>query len=106
MDNCIFCNIIARKLPGTFLYQNDDLVVFKDINPQAPVHWLVVSKKHIPELVDADDALLAKMLSIAKKIIKDEHITGYRIVNNGKGAAVIDHIHMHVLGKVDKFRKL
>lgn len=106
MDDCIFCKVISGTLPGTFLYKDDDTVVIKDIHPQAPVHWIVMPKKHVPELVKADDALLAKMLGTVKKIIKDEHIANYRIIANGKGAALIDHLHIHVLGNIDKFRKL
>jgi len=106
MDECIYCQIISGKLPGTFLYKDDDVVVIKDIHPQAPVHWAVVSKKHVPEFIEADDALLVKMLAVIKKIIKDEHIINYRLVNNGKGAALINHVHIHVLGQVEKFRKL
>ncbi|MBI2405074.1 HIT domain-containing protein [Candidatus Gottesmanbacteria bacterium] len=106
MDNCIFCQVISGKLPGTFLYKDDDVVVIKDIHPQAAVHYLVISKKHVPELVEADDALLMKVMSTVKKIIKEHHIANYRIVNNGQGAALIDHMHVHVLGSIDKFRKL
>lgn len=106
MDDCIFCQVIAGTIPGTFLYKDDDVVVFKDINPQAPVHWLVVSRKHVPEYKDADDDLLLKMLQVVKKIITEQNIQNYRIVNNGKGAAVVDHVHIHVLGQIDKMRKL
>ncbi len=106
MDDCIYCQVISGKLPGTFLYKDDDVVVIKDIHPQAPVHWAVVSKKHVPEFIEADDMIIEKIFRVVKKIIKDEHIVNYRIVNNGKGTALIDHLHVHVLGKVEKFRKL
>ena len=106
MSDCIFCNVISGKLPGTFLYKDEDVVVFKDIHPQAPVHWIVVSKKHVPEFVEADDALIGKLFRVAQKVIRDEHIVNYRLVNNGKGVALVNHIHVHVLGNVDKFRKL
>lgn len=106
MSDCIFCNIIAGEVPSTVLYQDDDILVIKDINPQAPVHWLVMPKKHVAELIDGDDELLTKMLIVSKKIITQESIKSYRIVSNGKGAACIDHLHIHVLGSIDKFRKL
>ncbi len=106
MDDCIFCKVINGKLPGTFLYKDDDVVVIKDIHPQAPVHWIVMPKRHVAEFIEADDKLIEKLFRVAKKIIKDEHIAHYRLVNNGKGAALIDHLHIHVLGNVDKFRKL
>ncbi len=106
MDDCIFCKIINGQLPGTFLYKDDDVVVIRDIHPQAPVHYLVLSRRHIPEFLEASDAQVANMLKTVKKIIWDEHITSYRIVNNGKGAALIDHLHIHILGSIDKLRTL
>lgn len=104
--NCIFCDVIAGKLPGTKLYEDHNVVVIKDIHPQAPVHWLVLSKKHVPELLDVPDGLAGKMMTIVNKIIRQQGIEKYRIVINGKGAVLVDHLHIHVLGKIDKFRTL
>lgn len=81
-------------------------MVIADINPQAPVHLLVVPKKHIAEFIEAEDSLIATMTATVKKIIADQHIVNYRIVSNGRGAAVIDHLHIHILGNVDKLRTL
>lgn len=81
-------------------------MVIPDIHPQAPVHLLVVPKKHSAEFIEAEDSLIAKMMATVKKIIADQHIVNYRIVSNGRGAAVIDHLHIHILGNVDKYRKL
>lgn len=106
MSDCIFCKVISGELPSKPVYQDDDVMVIPDIHPQAAVHLLVIPKKHVPEFMEADDALLAKIVKMVKKIIKDEHITNYRIVSNGKGAALIDHLHVHILGQVDKYRKL
>ncbi|MEK7129504.1 MAG: HIT domain-containing protein [Patescibacteria group bacterium] len=106
MSDCIFCKVISGELPSNPVYQDDDMMVIPDIHPQASVHLLVIPKKHVSEFTEADDALLAKIVKTVKKIIKDEHISNYRIVSNGKGAALIDHLHMHILGKVDKYRKL
>lgn len=106
MDKCVFCSVISGKLPGTFLYRDDDVVVIKDIHPQASVHLLVLPTKHVSEFISADDTILSKMLTVMKKIIKVQGITRYRIVSNGKGAALIDHLHFHVMGGVAKFRKL
>lgn len=106
MSDCIFCKVISGELPSKSVYQDDDMMVIPDIHPQASVHLLVIPKKHVSEFTEADDALLAKIVKTVKKIIKDEHISNYRIVSNGKGAALIDHLHMHILGKVDKYRKL
>ena len=106
MDSCIFCSVIAGKLPSTKLYEDDDVVVIKDIHPQAPVHWLVISKKHVPELLQVPDDLAGKMMAVVNKIIRDQGIEKYRIVINGKGAVLVDHLHIHVLGSIDKFRTL
>ncbi len=106
MIGCIFCQVVSGKLPSTKLFEDDQVVVIKDIYPQAPVHWIILPKKHVSELVAADDTLIHHMMTVAKKIIREEKITGYRLVNNGKGAAVIDHLHVHVMGKVDKLRAL
>jgi len=106
MVSCVFCDVIAGKLPSTKLYEDADVVVIRDIHPQAPVHWLVISKKHVPELLDVPDELAASMMSVVKKIIRDQGIGKYRIVVNGKGAVLVDHLHIHILGKIDKFRTL
>lgn len=106
MSDCIFCQIVAGTIPSTNLYQDDRVLVIKDINPQAPVHLLVLPRKHVADVLVADDELLAHMLKTVKKIIAQESIVNYRVVSNGKGAALIDHLHIHILGSIDKFRKL
>lgn len=106
MASCIFCDVIAGALPSTKLYEDDDVIVIADIHPQAPVHWLVISKKHVPELLEVPDGLAGKMMAVVNKIIRDQGIEKYRIVINGKGAVLVDHLHIHVLGHIDKFRKL
>lgn len=106
MTNCIFCQIVEGKLPSTCLYQDQKVMVIKDIHPQAPVHWIILPKKHITELIEADDAIVGYMMKISRKVITDQKISGYRLVNNGRGAAFIDHLHIHIMGKVDKFRAL
>ena len=106
MNNCIFCDVIAGKLLSTKLYEDDDVIVIRDIHPAAPVHLLVISKKHISELLEVPDGLAGKMMMVVNKIIKEQRIEQYRIVINGKGAVFVDHLHIHVLGKIDKERTL
>ena len=106
MTDCIFCQIVEGKIPGNFVYQDSEMIVIRDIHPQAPVHLLVITKKHISELIEATDAIVSKMMAIAKKMILEQKISDYRLVNNGQGAAVIDHLHLHILGKVDSLRSL
>jgi len=104
MSDCIFCKIIAGDIPSEKLYEDDEILVFRDIYPQAPVHFLVIPKKHIPRPVDvaeADDLLTGKMLRIGAKIAKENNVEDdYRVIfNNGsKAGQLIFHLHMHILG--------
>jgi len=97
--DCIFCKIINKEQKADIIYEDNDFVVFKDINPKAEMHLLVVPKKHIESLNNLEDFKLAgKMLLLAKKFAKS-----YRIqINNGRSSGqIIDHLHMHILsGKI------
>lgn len=104
----IFSKIIRKEIPSDMLYQDDLVTAFRDINPQAPVHVLVVPNKLIPTMndVEADDeALLGRMMTVAKKIAADEGIaeSGYRLLLNcGRdGRQEVMHIHLHLLGGRD-----
>ena len=105
MSDCLFCKIIAGEIPSTKVCEDEEVIAFEDVNPQAPVHVLVVPKKHIPTLNDMspdDNVLLGQMFQVAARIAKDRrtHETGYRTVfnvNAGAGQTVF-HIHLHVLG--------
>ncbi len=105
MKETIFSKIIKREIPAEIHYEDDEILAFNDINPQAPVHILIIPKKQIPTVNDADanDALLlGKLFLAAKKIAKEKGIEqdGYRLVvncNEGAGQTVF-HIHMHLLG--------
>ncbi len=105
MDDCLFCKIISGEIPSTKLYEDDLIYAFADIDPQAPVHFLVVPKKHIASLDDAqpeDAELLAHILLKIKDIAKEQGITnGYRVaLNIGEdGGQAVQHMHFHVLGK-------
>jgi histidine triad (HIT) family protein len=101
----IFEKIIAREIPAKIVHEDDDVLAFHDVNPQAPVHVLIVPKRVISRLSDAsasDEAVLGKLLLAAKKIAKELGLTsGYRVViNNGPDAGEsVPHLHVHVLGK-------
>lgn len=114
MDNCIFCKIASGEIPAKILYQDEDVVAFHDINPAAPVHFLIVPRKHIPTLADCNDsdqALLGKMTLLAPKLAQQEGC-GYSADGAGKGTGgfktqfntgpdggqEVYHVHMHVLG--------
>jgi len=102
--NCIFCKIIEKKMPSKTVYEDNLVTAFEDVNPQAPVHLLVVPKKHIPEIhsmTEADKDLIGHLFLTAKKIANDVGLDskGYRmVINNGAGAGqTVFHIHLHIL---------
>jgi len=103
--DCIFCQIIAGKVPSEIIYQDEELIAFRDINPQAPTHLLIIPKKHVPSLAQmsqADLSLIGSMVAVAHKLAKEDGIaeTGYRlVVNCGEwGGQLVPHLHMHLLG--------
>lgn len=104
MTDCIFCKIIDGKIPTDFIYQDDDVVVFKDIRPKARVHLLVVAKTHIKSLFDVSPEqgpLIQNMLLLLPKLAKEQGLnSGFRtIINTGSGGGQeIDHIHFHLIG--------
>ena len=103
--DCIFCKIAAGELGTEFLYESDEIVAFRDLNPKAPSHILIIPKEHIEKVSDLEEkheSLAGKMLLAAKQIADQENLTeeGYRLVfNNGKnGGQEVMHIHLHLLG--------
>lgn len=101
-ENCIFCKIIRGDFNTEFVYENEHLVVFKDINPKAPVHLLVVPKIHVPSLNELDDKdLLGELMLGVKEATKKVGLKSYRTqINTGKEAGQeVFHLHIHVLGK-------
>jgi histidine triad (HIT) family protein len=104
-EDCVFCQIVTKNIASEIEYEDDDLMAFRDINPQAPVHILIVPKKHITDLTsfeDADIHLLEKMSRVARDLAKKMELNtqGFRLViNEGKDAGQsIFHIHFHLLG--------
>lgn len=102
--SCIFCRIAAKEVDSDLIYEDDELVAFRDISPQAPVHYLVAPRKHIERLdqmADGDFELIGKMARVATDLARKEGISeGFRIaVNCGrKGGQTVWHVHMHTLG--------
>lgn len=102
---CVFCRIISGEIPSEMLYQDEQAVAFRDIHPQAPVHILVVPRKHIStpgELTEEEFALIGHLVRVAELLARREKIAerGYRLVINvGKeGTQTIPHLHLHLLG--------
>ena len=105
MDNCLFCKIINGDITATKIYENEHIIAFNDIDPKAPVHILVIPKKHIRsinELNSSDINLAGEIILAAKKIAKDQGIDskGFRVVfnTNDDGGQTVYHIHMHIMG--------
>jgi histidine triad (HIT) family protein len=103
--DCIFCKIAAGEIPSDFVYKDDEILAFRDIQPIAPTHILIIPKKHITspvELGDADLPLTAKMVKVANELARKEGIAekGYRLViNTGKeGTQIVQHLHLHLIG--------
>ncbi|AMP02999.1 histidine triad nucleotide-binding protein [Collimonas pratensis] len=114
MENCIFCKIAAKQIPSTPIYEDDDLIAFHDINPAAPIHFLIVPKQHIATLADCGEqhaALLGKMMLLAPRLAQEQgcgfqldeqgHASGgfKTLFNTGPdGGQEVYHLHMHVIG--------
>ena len=104
MENCLFCKIIKGEIPTNKVYEDDEILAFKDINPKAPVHILVIPKKHISsakEIKEEDEGLIGKMFTVINKIADEFKLeNGYRIVNNcgEDGGQEVMHLHFHLLG--------
>ena len=103
--NCLFCRISNGEIPAKKVYEDDEILAFHDINPQAPTHILVIPRRHIPSLddiSDADAAIVGATILRTTKIARDLHLPadGYRlVVNNGEGAGqTVFHMHFHLLG--------
>ena len=103
--DCIFCQIITGKVPSEILYRDEEVIAFRDINPQAPTHLLIIPKRHIPSLAhlsDAETPLIGHMTKIANQLAKREGISesGYRLaISCGEqGGQEVPHLHMHLVG--------
>lgn len=108
MDDCLFCLVAAKKIPSTIVYEDNDLIAFKDIHPKAPVHLLVIPKKHISTVNDlkkSDSEMVGRMIYQAKLLARQFKIaqSGFKlIINSGRSAGqVVDHLHLHILGGKD-----
>ncbi|MDD5298576.1 MAG: histidine triad nucleotide-binding protein [Rhodocyclaceae bacterium] len=107
MDNCLFCRIARGEIPSAKVYEDDEILAFKDIQPQRPVHVLVIPKRHITSLAHVaatDVPLLGRMLAVAKQIADDQGSPeGFRvIINTGRiGGQEVEHLHAHIVGGLE-----
>ena len=105
MNDCLFCKIISKEIPSDVVCENDHILAFRDINPQAPTHILIIPKKHISTINDLkpdDSTLIGELFLIAKQLAKIENIniSGYRTVFNCNedGGQTVYHLHLHLIG--------
>lgn len=105
MSDCLFCKIVNKEVPSEIIYEDDRLMAFKDINPVAPIHVLIIPKKHISDLMALeaeDEGLMGHIVMTAKKLAAELGVgeSGFRLINNCKkhGGQVIYHLHFHLIG--------
>lgn len=105
---CIFCKIASGDIPKKFDYEDARVMVFPDINPVAPIHLLIIPKKHIEDFFHADEATHMQIASAIKKVIDKKKLMGkgYRITVNGGGAQEINHLHFHLRGPISRGKAL
>lgn len=112
MDDCLFCKIVRGELPSKKAYEDEDVLVFHDIRPIAPVHLLLIPKAHVDSLAHCDgthQAMLGKLLLLAPKLAREHGLdSGFRtMINTGRGGGQeVDHLHLHVFGGGDRIPKI
>lgn len=111
MDDCLFCKMINKEITPEIVYEDEELLAFKDIKPLDKVHFLIIPKLHIENLIACDGAhknILSKMLLLAPKLAKEHGLKGFRImINSGaEGGQEVFHIHFHVYGGSEKLKKI
>lgn len=112
MSDCLFCRIAAGEIPSTKVYEDDKLLAFRDINPQAPVHILIIPKQHFDSVDALDEAsapIVGDIMLVAKKLAKENGLeSGYRIITNigENGGQTVKHLHFHLLGGVKLAEKM
>ena len=112
MSDCIFCKIVKGEIPSRKVYEDDDMLAFHDINPMAPVHFMVIPKKHVDSLSAVDDSwapVLGRMMAMAGRLAKQAGTPdGFRtIVNTGRiGRQDVYHLHIHIIGGPDPLPRM
>ena len=109
--DCIFCKIINKEIPSDIVYENDKVIAFKDISPKAPVHILVVPKKHIASIdriEEKDKELMGDLILATKSIAREKGLKGYKLlINVGReGGQIVDHVHLHLISGKNSINQL
>ncbi|KKQ21697.1 histidine triad nucleotide-binding protein [Candidatus Wolfebacteria bacterium RIFCSPLOWO2_01_FULL_38_11] len=103
MADCVFCKIINKEIPAEIIYEDNEMIAFKDINPSAPLHYLIVPKEHIQSIMSLENnhgEIISKIIFTAKKVAEKAGLKGYKLVFNvgREGGQIINHLHLHLLG--------
>ena len=108
MEGCVFCGIVAGKVPAKIVYQDEKIFVIADIRPKANLHLLIIPKNHTRDLSELDDSLFLGIKNEIVDIVNKERLIekGYRVVVNGGRGKAIDHLHFHLLGGVGADREI
>jgi histidine triad (HIT) family protein len=112
VQDCIFCKIVRGEIPADKVYEDDDLIAFNDIHPQAPVHFMLVPKRHIGSLADAtpdDGPVLGRMLTLANRLAREQGSPdGFRaVINTGRiGRQDVMHVHLHIIGGTEPLGRM
>ena len=106
MQDCVFCKIIAKEVKAEIEKETENLLVFDDKLPKAPIHLLMVPKKHCRDITEADGEVWAEIRTVANEIAKEKNLRGFRLVHNAGEAAAVKHMHVHFLADVTKDREL
>lgn len=109
MVGCIFCQIAKKEIPAKVVFEDEEVMVFPDIHPVAPLHLLIIPKEHIDDLTSPqmeDGKIWAKMTEVVKDLVRRNNLSGYRLAVNGGTVKLINHLHLHLMGDVSAERKL
>ena len=102
MSNCVFCKIVKGEIPADIIYEDDQVLAFPDIHPVSPVHLIIISKRHVENIMDLCDEEMVNVLAAIKQLAIDYkiNVSGFRVVNNcgSQGGQEIPHVHFHLLG--------
>ena len=101
--DCVFCKIVTGEIPSDKIYEDEDIIAFNDLDPQAPIHFLVIPKKHITSLAqveESDSALIGRIMLAIQKLASENNLESYRVVTNigEDGGQSVPHLHFHILG--------
>ena len=102
MEEDVFCKIVKGEIPSTQIYENDQVIVIKDANPIAKIHWLAIPKKHVLDIMEADDELILHIFDVIRKVARNSELAknGFRVTTNigEDGGQAVKHLHFHIMG--------